>query len=108
MEVATLKIAEELYLMPHELVHWHESGLLGGTKPVNQLVTNPREPGNGLKVIPDAFIEVCLHMICIVGASLCYDVCLFDLTNVLKTPTHQVKQFWTIILLSIQESSQNL
>jgi hypothetical protein len=29
-EVATLKIPQELYLMPHELMHRHESGLLGG------------------------------------------------------------------------------
>ncbi len=28
MEVTTLKVAENLYLMPHELMHWHESGLL--------------------------------------------------------------------------------
>jgi hypothetical protein len=27
-EVTTLKVAEKLYSMPHELVHWHESGLL--------------------------------------------------------------------------------
>jgi hypothetical protein len=33
MEVATLKIAKKLHLMPHELVHQHESGLLGRTKP---------------------------------------------------------------------------
>jgi hypothetical protein len=32
-EVATLEIAEELYLTPHELVHRHESGLLGSTMP---------------------------------------------------------------------------
>ena len=37
-EVATLEVAEKLYLMPHELVHWHESGLLSHTKPANQLV----------------------------------------------------------------------
>ncbi len=34
-EVATLEIAEELYLMPHDLVHWHESGLLGGKNPAD-------------------------------------------------------------------------
>ncbi len=27
-EVVTLKVAEKLHLTPHELVHWHESGLL--------------------------------------------------------------------------------
>jgi hypothetical protein len=45
-EVATLKIAEELYLLPHELVHWHESGLLGRTKPADQLVADIGETGN--------------------------------------------------------------
>jgi hypothetical protein len=34
-KVATLEIAEELYLTPHELVHWHESGLLGSVKPAD-------------------------------------------------------------------------
>jgi hypothetical protein len=57
MEVATLKIADELYSMPHELVHWHGGGLLGSTKPADQLVTNIGECGNGLKVIPDAFAK---------------------------------------------------
>ncbi len=38
MEVITLKVAEKLHLMPRELVYWHECGLLGHTKPVNQLV----------------------------------------------------------------------
>ncbi len=28
MEVVTLKVAEKLHLMPHELAHWHESRLL--------------------------------------------------------------------------------
>jgi hypothetical protein len=37
-EVVTLKVAEKLHLTPHELVHWHESGLLGRMKPANQLV----------------------------------------------------------------------
>jgi hypothetical protein len=60
-EVATLEVAEKLYSMPHELVHWHESGLLGRTKPVNQLVTYIWKTGDSLEVIPDAFIEVCLH-----------------------------------------------
>ncbi len=32
-EVATLKVAKKLYSTLHELVHWHESGLLGRTKP---------------------------------------------------------------------------
>jgi hypothetical protein len=37
-EVATLKVAEKLHLMPRELVHWHECRLLGHTKPADQLV----------------------------------------------------------------------
>ncbi len=37
-EVATLEVAEKLYLMPRELVHWHQSGFLGHTKPAKQLV----------------------------------------------------------------------
>ncbi len=57
MEVATIKIAEELYLMPHELMHWHEGGLLGGVKPVDQLVANIGEPDDCLEVIPDALVE---------------------------------------------------
>ncbi len=68
MEVVTLEVAEKLHLMPHELMHWHESGLLGHTKPANQLVANVGEPGNGLKVVPDALIEVCPRTICIVRA----------------------------------------
>jgi hypothetical protein len=50
-------------------VHWHESRLLCHTKPENQLVANVGEPGDGLKVVPDALIEVSLRMICIVWAS---------------------------------------
>ncbi len=65
-EVATLKKAEKLYLTPHELVHWHESGLLSSTKPANQLVPYIEEPGNSLKVILDSFVKVCLRTICIV------------------------------------------
>ncbi len=37
-EVATIKVAEKLHSTPCELVHWHECGLLGCTKPANQLV----------------------------------------------------------------------
>jgi hypothetical protein len=59
-EVATLEVAEKLYLTPYELVHWHESGLLGRTKPANQLVAYIWKTGNSLEVIPDAFNKVCL------------------------------------------------
>ena len=65
-EVVTLKVAEKLHLMPHELVHWHEGGLLGRTKPENQLVAHIWETGNSLEVIPDALIKVCLCTICII------------------------------------------
>jgi hypothetical protein len=41
-EVVTLKVAEKLHLMPHELVHWHESGLFCRTKPANQPVARTR------------------------------------------------------------------
>jgi hypothetical protein len=67
-EVATLKVAKKLYSTLHELVHWHESGLLGRTKPANQLVAYVWEPSNGLKVILDTLVEVCLRMICIIWA----------------------------------------
>ncbi len=69
-EVVTIKIADELYLMPHELVQWHEGRLLGSTKPADQLVTDMGEPSDCIKIIPDAFVEVCLCMVCIGGASL--------------------------------------
>jgi hypothetical protein len=69
MEVVTHKVAKELHSMPHELVHRHESGLLGRKKPENQQVANVGEPGNSLKVVPDALVEVCLCKICIMWAS---------------------------------------
>jgi hypothetical protein len=88
-EVATIEIAEKLYSMLHELLHWHESGLLGSTKPAaNQLVAYIGELGNGLKVILDTFIEVCLCTICIVWASLCNDASPFSQAYVLQTLTH--------------------
>jgi hypothetical protein len=105
MEVATIKIADELYSMPHELMHRHESRLLGSTKPADQLVTDIGEPDDGLKVILDAFVEVCLCTVCIVGALLCNDVHPFGQTYILKILTHQVRQCWTIILQGIQELS---
>jgi hypothetical protein len=64
-EIVALKVAEKLYLTMHELVHWHESRLLGHTKPANQLVANVGEPGNGLKVVPNTFVEFFLCTICI-------------------------------------------
>ncbi len=87
--------------MPHELVHQHEGGLHGSTKPADQLIANIAEPGDGLKAIPDAFLEICLCTVCVIGALLCNDICPFCQTYILKTLTHQVKQCWTIVLLSI-------
>jgi hypothetical protein len=92
MEVATLEIAEKLYMTPHELVHWHESGLLGHTKPLNQLATYVGKPCNSLKVILDTFIKVCFHTTCIVWTSLCDDAGPFDQAYVLKALTHEVEQ----------------
>jgi hypothetical protein len=65
-EVAILEIAEKLYSTPHELVHWHESRLLGRTKPANQLVAYIGKTSNSLKVILYTIVEVCLCTICIV------------------------------------------
>ncbi len=91
-EVVTLEVAEKLHSMPHELVHWHESGLLCHTKPANQLVANLRELDNGLKVVPDALIEVCLHAICIVQALFCNNACPLCQAYVLKALIQETKQ----------------
>jgi hypothetical protein len=101
-EVVTLEVAEELHSMPHELVHPHESGLLGRTKPANQLVANVGEPDNGLKVVPDALIEVCLHTICIIQASSCDNAGPLCQAYILKALTQEAKQQWTIVFLQIQ------
>ncbi len=102
MEVLTLKVAEKLHSTPHELVHWHKSGLLCLTKPANQLVANVREPGDSLKVVPDALIEVCLRMICIVRASFSDNADPLCQAYVLKALSQKAKQQWTIVLLRIQ------
>ncbi len=102
MEVVTLKVAEKLHLMPHELMHQHESGLLGRTKPANQLVANVGEPGNGLKVVPDALVKVCLSTFCIIRASFRGNAGPLGQAYVLKAPTQEAKQQWTIVLLHIR------
>jgi hypothetical protein len=107
-EVATLEVAEKLHLTPHELVHQHEGRLLGPTEPANQLVAYIWETGNSLEVILDALIKVCLCTICIVWASLCNDAGPIGQACILKALTHEAKQQWTIVLLRIQKSSQNL
>jgi hypothetical protein len=107
MEVATLELAEKLYLTPHELLHWHEIRPLGSTEPANQLVTFIQESREGLTVL-DTVVKVCLRTICIVWASLRNDAGPHGQANALKTPTHENEKGWTIILLHIQKSSQNL
>jgi hypothetical protein len=101
-EVVTLEVAEKLHSMPHKLMHWHESGLLGHTKPANQLVTNVGEPGNGLKVVPDALVKVCPRTICIIWASFCDNAGPLCQAYILKALTQETKQQWTIVLLRIQ------
>jgi hypothetical protein len=90
-EVVTLEVAEKLHSTPHELLHWHEIGLLGRTKPANQLVANVGEPGKGLKVVPDALIEVCLCTICIIQAWFCDDAGPICQAYVLKALTQEAK-----------------
>jgi hypothetical protein len=109
MDVTTAKVAEKLYSTLHELMHWHEGGLLGSAKPVDQLVmTNIGEPGDCIVVIPDTFIEVCLCTVCFGGALPGDNAHPFGKTYILKTLTHQVEQCWTVILLCIQKLSQNI
>ncbi len=107
-EVVTLEVAEKLHLTPHELLHWHESRLLGHAKPANQLVADVREPSDGLKVVPDALIVGCLCPICIVRALFCNNAGPLGQAYNLKALTQEAKQQWTIVLLCIQELSQNL
>jgi hypothetical protein len=107
-KVATLKVAEKLHLTPHELVHWHECGHLGHTKPANQLVAYIWETGDSHEVIPDALVKVCLCTICIIWVSLCSGAGPLGQVNILKTLTHEAKQQWTIVLSRIQKLSQNL
>ncbi len=88
--------------MPHELMHWHMSGLLGRTKPENQLVANVGEPSDGLKVVPDALIEVCLCTICVIWESFCDNAGPLGQAYILKALTQETKQQWTIVLLRIR------
>jgi hypothetical protein len=60
MEVAILEVGEKLYSMPRELLHQHESGFLGSTKPANQLVAYVQKSNNGLKVILGTLVNICL------------------------------------------------
>ncbi len=101
-EVVTLKVAEKLHSAPHELVHWHESGLLGHTQPANQLVANVGEPGNDLNVVPDALVKVYLRTICIVWASFCNNAGPLCQAYLLEALTQGAKQQLTIVLLRIR------
>jgi hypothetical protein len=101
-EIATLKVVKKLYLTLHELVHGHENRLLGCTKPANQLVAYVWETSNGLKVIPDTLVKVCLHTICIVWALLCNDTGPLGPVYFLKALTHETKQQWTMVFLRIR------
>ncbi len=56
--------------MPHELMHWQEGRLLSGVNLADQLAADIKEPGDCLKVIPDALVKVCLCMVCFDGALL--------------------------------------
>jgi hypothetical protein len=107
-DVATIKVAKKLYLTLLELMHWHEGGLLGGAKPADQLVANIGEPGNYLKVISDALVKVCLCTVCFGGELFGNNACSLSETYILKTLTHQIEQYWTMVLLCIQNLSQNL
>jgi hypothetical protein len=77
--------------MPRELVHRHESKLLRSTEPENQLVVYVQESGNGLKVISDTLVEVCLCTICIIWASLHDDAGPLGQAYTLKALTHEVE-----------------
>jgi hypothetical protein len=87
MEVVTLKVTEKLHSTLGELVHWHECGLLGHTKPAYQLVAYVGKPRNGLKAVPDALVKVWLCMICIICALLCDGTGLLGQAYILKALT---------------------
>jgi hypothetical protein len=91
MEVATLKVAEKLYLTPCELVHQHDSRFLRSTEPANKLVAYIWKSGNGLKVILDTHVKVCLCTICIVWALLRNDAGPLGQAYALKALTHETE-----------------
>ncbi len=84
------------------------AGFFGRTKPANQLVAYIWKSGDDLKVTLDTLVKVCLCTICIVWALLCDDTGPLSQAYALKALTHETKQQWTIVLLHIQQSSQNL
>jgi hypothetical protein len=88
--------------MPGELMHWHECGLLGHTKPENQLVANVGRPGDSLKVVLVALVKICLHTIYILWALLYNNAGSLGQAYILKALTQETKQQWTIVLLHIR------
>jgi hypothetical protein len=88
MDVATIKVTKEAYSRPHGIMHQHEGGLVGGAKPVNQLVADIQEPGDRLEVIPDALIKVGLCTVCLGGELFSNNLDPFSETYVLETLTH--------------------
>ncbi len=91
-EVATLRIAEQLYSTLLKLVHWHESGLLGLTKLANQLVAYIGKTSDSLEVILDIFVKVCLPTICIVWTLFYNDASPLSQAYILKALMHEVKE----------------
>jgi hypothetical protein len=108
MEVATLEIAEELYSTPHELVHWHEGGLLGCTKPVDQLVANVGEPHECLEIISLAFDEVFERLALIIQATCRDDVQPFDQADLLEALLQEQEQRRPVSLLICRQVQNNL
>ncbi len=72
-------------------MHWHEIRLYGSMEPANQLVTYIWKSGDGLKVILDTLVEVCLRTICIVWASLHGDAGPLGQAYALKALSHETE-----------------
>ncbi len=102
-EVTAVKVTKELHSMLHNLMHWHEHGLLGKAKPINQLVANIQESRNSLKVVLNALIEVVLCEVRIAKALLTHNIGTLHETDVLETLAHQAEQCWTVFLLSFRK-----
>jgi hypothetical protein len=57
----------------------------------NQLVAYVWESGNGLKIILDTLVKVCLCTICIIWTLLCDDASLLGQAYALKALTHETE-----------------
>ncbi len=108
MEVTPIEEAEELHSLLHKLMNWHECGLLGNTKPADQLVANVWKPGNCLKVVRNALVIVLLHEARIIGALFTHNVGPLRETNVLEILAHQAEHSWTVFLLGFRKSTKDL